>query len=73
VAKKGDTCDKITKISPSLKSGDFQFLNPGLDENCSNIIPGYNYCVEAVGDISTYTGYGYDNSLEPNGQLSKIK
>ncbi|KAK5796865.1 hypothetical protein VI817_006148 [Penicillium citrinum] len=59
VAKKGDTCDKITREQPlSLKSSDLKFLNTGLDANCSNIIPGDSYCVEAVGDISTYSGYG---------------
>lgn len=33
------------------------FLNPEVWENCTNLWLGYNYCVQPVGTISTYTGY----------------
>ncbi|KKK21518.1 hypothetical protein P175DRAFT_0554941 [Aspergillus ochraceoroseus IBT 24754] len=36
---------------------DFDFLNPEIDSNCPNLWAGQSYCVEAVGDISTYSGY----------------
>lgn len=58
--KQGDTCSKITiNASPSISLDDFLFLNPSVDGNCSNLIPGESYCIQAVGDISTYSGYRY--------------
>ncbi|BDD61511.1 hypothetical protein MAP00_006553 [Monascus purpureus] len=33
------------------------FLNPEIDQNCTNLELGAAYCVEAVGSISTYSGY----------------
>lgn len=58
--KQGDTCSKITiNASPSISLDDFLFLNPSVDGNCSILIPGESYCIQAVGDISTYPGYGY--------------
>ncbi|KAM0811391.1 putative LysM domain-containing protein [Seiridium cardinale] len=34
------------------------FLNPEVWSNCTNLYLDYYYCVEAVGYISTYSGYG---------------
>lgn len=36
---------------------DFIFLNPDIDANCTNLLLGTAYCVQAVGDIHTYSGY----------------
>jgi hypothetical protein len=36
---------------------DFYFLNSELNENCTNLELGVAYCVEAVGNIATYSGY----------------
>lgn len=35
-----------------------RFLNPEVWENCTNLQANVNYCVEPVGSISTYPGYG---------------
>ncbi|TGO13948.1 hypothetical protein BTUL_0060g00030 [Botrytis tulipae] len=47
----GDSCASVS-IQQSISLGDFYFLN-----NCTNIIAGESYCVEAVGSISTYTSF----------------
>ncbi|KEY74070.1 hypothetical protein S7711_02659 [Stachybotrys chartarum IBT 7711] len=52
----GDYCDRIANDA-SLTTGDFYFLNQGLDESCSNLELGTAYCVRPVGDITTYPGY----------------
>ncbi|KAF1988221.1 carbohydrate-binding module family 50 protein [Aulographum hederae CBS 113979] len=52
----GDSCATITtKFNVELK--DFLFLNPGVDQNCTQLWKNYNYCVQPVGDITTYPGY----------------
>jgi hypothetical protein len=33
------------------------FLNPEIDAQCSNLLLGVAYCVKAVGDVNTYSGY----------------
>ncbi|KAI0109000.1 hypothetical protein GGR51DRAFT_513994 [Nemania sp. FL0031] len=38
----------------SLK--DFQFLNPDINENCTNLYAYESYCILPVGDINTYPG-----------------
>ncbi|KAJ3957715.1 hypothetical protein N0V92_005734 [Colletotrichum tropicale] len=35
---------------------DFVFLNPAINENCTNLYAEESYCVQAVGDINTYSG-----------------
>ena len=35
-----------------------RFLNPEVWENCTNLQANVYYCVQAVGSISTYPGYG---------------
>lgn len=45
---------------------DFYFLNPEINStNCNNLYVDYSYCVQAVGDISTYAGYGGGAGLPP--------
>jgi hypothetical protein len=52
----GDVCGSISgQYSISLK--DFYFLNPDVDDQCTNLQPATAYCVKAVGDITTYIGY----------------
>lgn len=51
----GDFCNLITmKFGISLS--DFRFLNPAINENCTNLFAEESYCVQAVGDINTYSG-----------------
>ena len=58
--KQGDTCSKITiNASPSISLDDFLFLNLLVNRNCSILIPGESYCIQAVGDISTDPSYRY--------------
>jgi hypothetical protein len=54
--QEGDYCDSIS-ISQSISLKDFYFLNPELNAGCTNLLLGIAYCVKAVGDISTYSGY----------------
>lgn len=42
----------------SIALSDFYFLNPQINANCTNLWADTSYCVGAVGDISTYAGYG---------------
>lgn len=45
----GDFCNTIVmKFGISL--ADFVFLNPAINENCTNLFAEESYCVEAVGD-----------------------
>ncbi|KAG8164807.1 hypothetical protein KVR01_005082 [Diaporthe batatas] len=54
----GDTCASVTQIQ-GISLADFYFLNPEVNStSCNNLFLGYSYCVQAVGDISTYAGYG---------------
>ena len=36
---------------------DFYFLNPEINANCTNLLLGLAYCVQAVGNIVTYPAY----------------
>jgi len=54
--QEGDYCDSIS-IMQSISLKDFYFLNPELNTECTNLLLGLSYCVKAVGDISTYSGY----------------
>ncbi|OAL51442.1 hypothetical protein IQ07DRAFT_566073 [Pyrenochaeta sp. DS3sAY3a] len=52
----GDDCSTVTlKFNILLK--DFYFLNPMLDTGCTNLWLNASYCVQPVGDITTYPGY----------------
>lgn len=41
-----DYCRKI-EVQYGISSSDFQSLNPGLDNTCSNLWKGYQYCIKA--------------------------
>lgn len=56
VIKEGDFCDKIS-IRQGISLSDFYFLNPEVNSTCGNLMLGIAYCVQPVGDISTYKGY----------------
>ncbi|KAK5654042.1 hypothetical protein OQA88_7720 [Cercophora sp. LCS_1] len=51
----GDYCNLLT-IKFGISLADFIFLNPAINENCTNLFAEESYCVQAVGDINTYTG-----------------
>jgi LysM repeat protein len=52
----GDICSTISgQYSISLKN--FYFLNPAVDNKCSNLQREVAYCVRPVGDITTYPSY----------------
>lgn len=54
-AVSGDYCNLvILKFGISLD--DFLFLNTAVNSNCTNLYAEESYCVEAVGDINTYSG-----------------
>jgi hypothetical protein len=53
---KGDTCSGLS-ISKSISIADFEFLNPTINRNCTDLLLGIAYCVQPVGDISTYPNY----------------
>lgn len=44
-------------VNQNIALQDFYFLNPEINANCTNLLLGLAYCVQAVGDISTYSGY----------------
>lgn len=52
----GDECSVIS-VANGLTLADFFFLNPSIDQNCTNLLLGVAYCVAPVGDITTYPGY----------------
>lgn len=55
--KLDDTCASVS-TNQGIALQEFYFLNPELNTtSCSNLFLGYSYCVAAVGDISTYSGY----------------
>nr|OQO19694.1 hypothetical protein B0A51_12067 [Rachicladosporium sp. CCFEE 5018] len=54
----GDTCAGITN-NLGIALSDFYFLNPEINStSCNNLFLGYSYCVQAIGSINTYPGYG---------------
>ncbi|CEL11919.1 hypothetical protein ASPCAL15013 [Aspergillus calidoustus] len=55
--KEGDYCQSIA-MAHGITVSDFLFLNPEVDGNCTNLYKDYSYCVQPVGKIETYPGYG---------------
>ncbi|KAJ5036790.1 hypothetical protein NUH16_004669 [Penicillium rubens] len=52
-----ETCSLVT-VKMGISLIDFYFLNPEVNStSCNNLIPGESYCVKAVGDVNTYSGY----------------
>ncbi|PKX95127.1 uncharacterized protein P174DRAFT_429545 [Aspergillus novofumigatus IBT 16806] len=47
-----------------ISLSDFYFLNPEMGANCTNILLGIAYCVEAVTDISLYAKYTGGGAVE---------
>jgi hypothetical protein len=41
-----------------ISLSNFYFLNPMINSTCGNLWLNTYYCVEAVGNIATYPGYG---------------
>lgn len=56
VVKQEDNCQSIANRN-NIAPDNFNFLNPGLNSTCGNLELNAAYCVQAVGDISTYSGY----------------
>lgn len=54
----GDYCALVT-VQQRISLQDFYFLNAGINSTCGNLVLGDSYCVQAVGDIASYPGYGY--------------
>lgn len=51
-----DGCMRLC-IRNGISYQDLLFLNPGLKEDCSNLWKDTLYCVQPVGNITTYSGY----------------
>ncbi|KAL9029149.1 MAG: hypothetical protein Q9196_002579, partial [Gyalolechia fulgens] len=51
----GDYCNMIV-IKFHITMDDFIFLNPAINSNCTNLFADESYCVQALGDINTYSG-----------------
>jgi hypothetical protein len=52
----GDDCAAIS-LRFGISLDDFYFLNPQINSTCGNLWSNTSYCVEAVGNIATYSGY----------------
>jgi hypothetical protein len=48
------------------------FLNPELTETCTNLQKDVYYCVQAVGDITTYSGHAGSTSDLKNNSIPAI-
>ncbi|KAI0814080.1 hypothetical protein GGR55DRAFT_687075 [Xylaria sp. FL0064] len=48
---------------------DFQFLNPDVNENCTNLFANESYCILPVGDINTYPGRAGATTAPPTTTL----
>ncbi|KAJ5498556.1 hypothetical protein N7453_007607 [Penicillium expansum] len=60
-----ETCTTMTDKS-SISRNNLLFLNPELFQNCTNLLADTYYCVQLVGYIATYLGYGQSlNSKVP--------
>ncbi|KAI1180782.1 hypothetical protein F4777DRAFT_596051 [Nemania sp. FL0916] len=62
-----DRCGRYYKVMPDeycnlivlhfgISLEDFRFLNPDINDNCTNLFAYESYCVLPVGDINTYPG-----------------
>ncbi|KAB8227370.1 uncharacterized protein BDW43DRAFT_247217 [Aspergillus alliaceus] len=56
IVVEGDECGLVS-LAQSISLTDFYFLNPEIDENCSNLQLGKAYCVKPVGSITSYPNY----------------
>lgn len=62
----GDYCNLLV-LRFGISLSDFTFLNPDINPNCTNLFAQESYCVEPVGDINSYPGYG---GVTPLGNLT---
>ncbi|KAI9370920.1 hypothetical protein BJX61DRAFT_548661 [Aspergillus egyptiacus] len=51
----GENCTGIAQDS-GISRENFLILNPGLNDNCTNLLSGVSYCVRPVGGIDNYPG-----------------
>lgn len=51
----GEYCNLLV-MRFAISLADFLFLNPAINENCTNLFALESYCVQAYGDINTYPG-----------------
>lgn len=66
----GDYCNMIV-IKFKITMADFIFLNPSINENCTNLLADESYCIQAVGDINTYSGRpGYQSATVTQGPFT---
>ncbi|KAL8772227.1 MAG: hypothetical protein Q9203_001365 [Teloschistes exilis] len=66
----GDYCNMIV-IKFKITMDDFIFLNPAINANCTNLFADESYCVQAVGDIDTYSGRaGYSTPAPTQGPIT---
>ncbi|KAM5353570.1 hypothetical protein ACJ41O_000220 [Fusarium nematophilum] len=54
--QKGQTCGRLA-VNFGITLQDLYFLNPSIDEGCSNLLAKSAYYVHPIGNICTYSGY----------------
>ncbi|KOC07375.1 hypothetical protein AFLA70_31g004611 [Aspergillus flavus AF70] len=54
--KYNDSCTDIA-ANAGIPYEEWLFLNPDVFANCTNLWDGYAYCVGAVGNVATYSGW----------------
>ncbi|KAG9668275.1 hypothetical protein KCU99_g6485, partial [Aureobasidium melanogenum] len=52
----GDECGTLS-VANGITLQDFYFLNPEINSQCTNLLLNISYCVQPVGDISSYANY----------------
>lgn len=62
----GDYCNLLA-LRFGISLSDLIFLNPDINSNCTNLFAQESYCIEPVGAISSYPGYG---GVTPLGNLT---
>jgi hypothetical protein len=63
----GDYCNLVT-VRYGIFLDDFVFLNPSINENCTNLLLGISYCVAPVGDSKSGNTHEHLFSLTPTSQ-----
>ncbi|KAL4911937.1 hypothetical protein BDW62DRAFT_206942 [Aspergillus aurantiobrunneus] len=56
IVQEGDQCSLVS-LANGLSLTDFYFLNPEIDDDCTNLLLAEAHCVAPVSDISTYSNY----------------
>lgn len=63
----GEDCGTV-ELKYGISLDDFIFLNPMVEQNCTNLWADTSYCVAPVGEIEDYPGYAEetpDDTFEP--------